>query len=1117
MERELAFSIGVIYGPSGGGKSSFVKAGLVPLLDRARVRPIALEATPNGTEDLLLSELRRVVPQLPRECNLPDAIGMLRDDSHIRSREKLVLVLDQFEQWLQGRPIDPSAELVRALRQCDGRRVQALLLVRDDFWMALTRLLRAVEVPLVEGINSAAVELFDGRHARKVLEEYGRSLGQFPTGELPAGGEAAVFLDRAVAGLTGPDGRVIPVRLSLFVEVVRNRPWTAHTLRELGGMEGIGVKFLEEAFDSPLAAPAHRVHRAAATAFLQLLLPPPMEVLRGSPRSVRELRQATGYDEHSGDFADLLQVLDHDLRLISPVDDTGAEIEASAVPLDPPRETHYQLAHDYLILPIRQWLDRKQRSTRAGRARRRLQSVTAAWLERQGVRQLPSVFEYAGILRNTRPGDWSSEEKRLMRAATWHLLRRSAVAAALLATVLIGGKQLIDQQDAQYCLKMTLGADDRDLSARIAELLPYQHRVLAQLEAGEASSRTKEHQHEVTAMLLYRFSPTEQRGRYLRGLLFDAAAASRVKVICDVLAARPEFSGLDDLRQKLADGGAEPAVRLRAACGLAVLDPSRPLELGPAAPVVARAILDEGGRSLPDWLSLLDPALGSLVDPLSRLCSDQEVHEGLSDTAAEAVAEIYKRRNDTKSLAATLVESRPDAALILLRELAKLGKPGQAVEFLNEVLDQPVRDEGGESKNLLWRQALAAIALDALAKTDMLWTRLRLDPDPRARALLIDRLAAISLHRQRILERLKVPAIEPGERQALLMIWAETTQGNVTAPMQAEILQVAQDLFLDDPDPGVHSAAELLIQRWSGNGPQIKNGQQPRLRPKGPESRNWMIGPNGHTFAILPGPLVFKMGSPDIRGRPACRRAVALSADRPLDRCCHQGGQHRAVPGVRRAGASQTSTSLSIRDVAVNGISWLDAAKYCNWLSAQDRIPEEQWCYPEYGDESMVMPERSVERIGYRLPTEAEWEYVCRAGTVTSRPFGVSDELLPRYSWTWLNSLDKVRPVGQLLPNQFGLFDMLGNLWEWCHDGRRARNDETPYPYPMCTSLTDPATDEVAGGAFTINTRRMLRGGAFDYSPAQARSAYRYFASPGYSEGTYGFRVVRTLRAGQGK
>ena len=78
-EGDVAFSIGVIYGPSGGGKSSFVKAGLTPLLDRARVRPIAVEATPNGTEELLLSELRRVVPLRPinSESELDRAVEVI--------------------------------------------------------------------------------------------------------------------------------------------------------------------------------------------------------------------------------------------------------------------------------------------------------------------------------------------------------------------------------------------------------------------------------------------------------------------------------------------------------------------------------------------------------------------------------------------------------------------------------------------------------------------------------------------------------------------------------------------------------------------------------------------------------------------------------------------------------------------------------------------------------------------------------------------------------------------------------------------------------------------------------------------------------------------------------
>ena len=845
-------------------------------------------------------------------------------------------------------------------------------------------------------------------------------------------------------------------------------------------------------------------------------MPAPTAVLRGSPRSGRELREASGYAEQPGDFADLLQVLDHDLRLITPVDDTGAETGAPAVPLDPPRETHYQLAHNYLILPIRQWIDRKQRSTRTGRARRRLQAITAAWLERPGARQLPSVLEYAGILRNTRPGDWSSEERRLMRAATFHLLRRLAVAAALLAAIVIGGKVLIDQQDARTQLNMAFLAGDRDLPAIIDRLVPYQHRVVADLQAREATARLQDHQREVSRILLYRFAPTPERGHYLHGLLLEATAPSRVSLICAVLAAHPEYAGISELRDELVDADAEPYVRLRDCCALAALDPAGVRELGTAAPIVARALLAEGGRSIPGWLGLLGPAMQALVDPLSQLCRDPEVHEGLSITAAEALAEILKRRGDTETLAAKLVDSRPEAALILLRELAKLGRPNRAVEFLSTVLDQSIQDlfDESEKNHLASRQTLAAIALESLDKPDALWTGLRHKPDPRVRALLIDRMAALSPNRQRLLARLNDRSIDVGERQALLMIWAETQPGSVTAPINHEVLKTARDMFLHDPDPGVHSAAELLLHRWGGDDTFPRSGLKQQARPPGPNRPYWMVGPNEHIFAILPGPLVFRMGSPNHEeGRFPEEQLHFRWIDRSIAVATKEVtiAQFRAFDPLRSPDQRYTHEPGCL----VGDVRWYDAARYCNWLSQSDGIPKEQWCYLDLGDKLVALPDRSAERSGYRLPTEAEWEYLCRAGTVTTRPFGDSDELFPRYGWTWLNSLDRARLVGQLLPNPFGLFDMLGNLWEWCHDGRRAEKEDKPFPYPTGTTEKNPAHDEIEGGAITKESRRMLRGGAFDYSPAQARSAHRYLGSPGYSEATYGFRVVRTLPAGR--
>ena len=92
----------------------------------------------------------------------------------------MLLVLDQFEQWLHAKRGEENTELVAALRQCDGEHVQAVVMVRDDFWMAATRFMRDLEIRLVEGENSAAVDLFDLDHARKVLAAFGRAFGKLP-------------------------------------------------------------------------------------------------------------------------------------------------------------------------------------------------------------------------------------------------------------------------------------------------------------------------------------------------------------------------------------------------------------------------------------------------------------------------------------------------------------------------------------------------------------------------------------------------------------------------------------------------------------------------------------------------------------------------------------------------------------------------------------------------------------------------------------------------------------------------------------------------------------------------------------------------------------------------
>src|SRR5262249_5666450 len=131
-DADSTFSVGLIYGPSGCGKSSLVKAGLLPLLAKS-VTAVYIEATGAETEARLFKGLRRQLPDLPGNLGLGEVLAGLRRGHYHEAGLKVLLVLDQFEQWLHARRTEEDAELVQALRQCDGERVQAIVMVRDDF------------------------------------------------------------------------------------------------------------------------------------------------------------------------------------------------------------------------------------------------------------------------------------------------------------------------------------------------------------------------------------------------------------------------------------------------------------------------------------------------------------------------------------------------------------------------------------------------------------------------------------------------------------------------------------------------------------------------------------------------------------------------------------------------------------------------------------------------------------------------------------------------------------------------------------------------------------------------------------------------------------------------
>jgi len=178
----------------------------------------------------------------------------------------------------------------------------------------------------------------------------------------------------------------------------------------------------------------------------------------------------------------------------------------------------------------------------------------------------------------------------------------------------------------------------------------------------------------------------------------------------------------------------------------------------------------------------------------------------------------------------------------------------------------------------------------------------------------------------------------------------------------------------------------------------------------------------------------------------------------------------------------------------VEQIRWSDAVKYCN---ARSHLEGLQACY------DLKTWICNFNANGYRLPTEAEWEYACRAETKAAYSFGDDPAKLKNYAWYKENSGGRPRPVGQKLPNAWGLYDMYGNVWCWCNDFYKVDYyQESPQKNPK-----GPKTGKTM----------VLRGGCWNSPAEECSSSYRYNENPGYADkcfgyDIYGFRCVRNTR-----
>jgi len=376
-------------------------------------------------------------------------------------------------------------------------------------------------------------------------------------------------------------------------------------------------------------------------------------------------------------------------------------------------------------------------------------------------------------------------------------------------------------------------------------------------------------------------------------------------------------------------------------------------------------------------------------------------------------------------------------------------------------------------------------------------------------------------------------------RRALLLALGEFGEKQVTLEKRA-LMPKLLALYQDDPDAGIHGAVEWLLLRWDqrdkikeieeqwrDTGGEIRVKREKKLDrirqgiKKEKDWGQWYVNGQGQTMVVIPEPLEFLMGSPlseawreggaqgklERQHQKRIRRSFAIAArEVTVEQFLRFRKEH-----VYNKQYSPTG------DCPANSVRWYDAAAYCNWLSKEEGIPEDEWCYlpNERGEyaEGMRLAAGYLSKTGYRLPSEAEWEYSCRARALTSRYYGEGEELLGKYVWYTKNSQDRALlpgklgelgvPGGRLKPNDFGLFDMLGNALEWCQESFAY------YPLVEIGKVVEDIEDE---SEVKDNVLRVFRGGSFGVPVWSARSANRLRNVPtdGYSYG--GFRPARTFR-----
>jgi formylglycine-generating enzyme required for sulfatase activity len=1151
LVEDEAFPVGVLHGPTGSGKSSFLKAGLLPRLG-AHVRCVVCDCRMEGTERLLVRRLREEHFLSSEDASLPEFFARLAAGGSLPAGHKVLVVLDQFEQWLSSSTaFAETSELVKALQHCDGVRLQCLLAVRTDFWPSLDRLFRVLPpCELSTKRNFQQLEPFQEDHAARVLEQFGRAFGPpcLPrVDELSP--EQKQFLADAARQLAR-GGVVLPVWLSFFAYLLRAQPWVPRTLRGVGGPEGLVRQYLDERFPRPraaagrLAEPDPRAKRHQIAQVLGSLLPPTGAIVLGEPRPKSELAQAAQLPIDSPQFRNTLLALE-EIKFITPTKPETSTDSPGKDAMTP----YFNLSHDSLVSPIRDWVERERAETWQGWASLVLERRSADWAaQRRDWRRLPWPWECLLIVALTSWKQWRPEQGRMMRRA----FLANALLLAIGLTLSLGIWWLADRAEDERVRGIVgrlVESDAPQIPSAIRELEPYRRRAtpllrrvvddpthdFRQLELVEDGRRKAS----LRARLALLPAEPEQADALCEDLF--SATAAEFDVLIEAL--KPARDRLQPrLWDELHQAQQQPQRAFRAGLTLAAYNPNADPWSESDINFLVEQLFKAGSENQQQLRHhLRGMALGRCKEALRRAIAPSFTDDPMRERAASALADLFEY--DPVLLAEFIPDATPEQFTILKggifapdrREVSE-----HIVAGLSKVArarpSPQLRDADRVALGKRRMNAAAMLLTEGLNATEAAFEAFRGPDDPEAVSQFIHGARAAGVTPQQLIDALPVSEKLPQDpndprfvervRYTLMLTLGGYEKDQVRDEDRQELLKRLLMQYQQDPSSAVHSAAAWLIRRW-GTGEQIEQANKVDDTPLDYDpKREWFVLDTGKgrcmTFIVFQ-PAQFKLRVPGTSEDKAVEISAPFAlADRELtikhiqafadslDHVPHfavyvNGDQHRgyspgpdhpAVPSPLMDLFGAQSSAQKAHQVVLD---------YCNWLTDQAKITVQgrrvQWrwepCYPQKERRRQILLEQS----GFRLPTEAEWFYACQGGLRSAYGFGSDRQLLADYAW-YVDSAPESggfalpQPVARLRPNLRGLFDMHGNEAELCHFSH--------IPSAGKFRLEDEDRKKGEAGLF-------YRGGCFNLSAGECRALARLGPMTLASPLQMGFRLALTL------